>query len=118
MNSILFRLNFETVDQYFQSQKNEEKFVTVPGRQGTYTLTESIHDKYETRPKGVENLTLSQFATCYTKCNKKPKNTTFNDLDVSDKKGLIRDHLSNQYLPQHIKMSNNEILGVNSLSVG
>ena len=91
-------------------RKAEEKFVTVPGRQGLYTLTKSIHDKYDMRPKGVEELTLSQFATSYSKCEKKPKDVTFNNLGVSDKKGLIANYLSNQDLPQHIKLSSNEIV--------
>ena len=36
--------------------------------------TKTIFDKYEARPEGVENLTLSQFATSYTRCTKTPEN--------------------------------------------
>ena len=68
-------------------------------------MSESIHDKYTNRPIGVEKLTLSQFATCYTKCKKKPKYVTLNDLDVSK---IFFDHITNQFLPQHIKTSKNE----------
>ena len=100
-------MNFLGNDLDIDDKENE--MITVPGRQGMYTMAESIHDKYNTRPIGVEDLTLSQFATCYTKCTKEPKTVSFNDFDVSDKREYIIDYMSNQNLPQYIKMSTNEI---------
>ena len=81
----------------------------VIGREGKFSNTTSVHDKYAARPKGVNDLTLSQFATSYTKCGKKPKKVKFNKDDVSDEKGCIFDHLTGLALPKHIKLSTNEI---------
>ena len=42
-----------------QYDDQENKFIIVPGRQGNYMMSESIHDKYTNRPIGLEHLTLS-----------------------------------------------------------
>ena len=86
-------------------QENENKFITVPGREGNFMMSESIHDKYTNRPIGVEKLTLSQFATCYTKCKKKPKDVTLNDLDVSEKMLSILPISSYLNTLKHLKMN-------------
>jgi hypothetical protein len=52
----------------------ENNLFTVPGRKGLYSMTEKIQDKYAARPEGVEELTLSQFATSYSRCKKSAKN--------------------------------------------
>ena len=65
----------------------------VAGRQGFFTKTTSVHQKYANRPKGVENLTLSQFATSYSLCSTKPKNVILNSEDVTDEKGNIFDQI-------------------------
>ena len=67
--------------------------IKVQERQGMYLKTASVNDKYAARPKGINDLTLSQFATSYTKCKKKPK-VTFNKDGVTDKTGNIIDHLT------------------------
>ena len=60
-----------------EGEKNiepENNLFTVPGRKGLYKKTEKIQDKYSARPNGVEKLTLSQFATSYSRCKKSAKN--------------------------------------------
>ena len=82
---------------------NDKEVIKIPGRKGTYAEAEKIHDKYAARPGGVKDLTLSQFATSYTKCNKKPKNIEFNQFDVTEEKGIIIDHLTEEPLPRYIR---------------
>ena len=71
--------------------------------------TETICDKYDARPEGVEKLTLSQFATSYTKCKKIPKDLTFNEKNVTNETGYIIDHITEENLPSFIKMSTNHV---------
>ena len=44
-----------------QPDQDEETLIKVEGRKGVYREKVSTNDKYAARPKGVENLTLSQF---------------------------------------------------------
>ena len=37
----------------------------IKGRPGKYQESKSVHDKYEARPKWLEEMTLAQFATQY-----------------------------------------------------
>ena len=96
-------------DEVQENESSSSKVFRVPGREGMFMETESVHDKYASRPVGVKNLTLSQFATSYTKCKKKPKNVKFNQSNVTDETGFIIDHLTEQCLPQHIKMSAGDV---------
>ena len=89
--------------------KDDQNLFQIPGREGMYKEAEKVHDKYACRPEGIEELTLSQFATSYKKCRKEPKNLQFNDFGVTEEKGNIIDHITEQYLPQHIKMTTGEI---------
>ena len=41
---------------------------------------EKVHYKNAFKPEGIEELTLSQFATSYKKCRTEQKNVQFNDL--------------------------------------
>ena len=77
--------------------------IRIPGRKGIYQETEKIHDKYANRPDGIKDLTLSQFATSYSKCNKKPKNIKFNESDVTEERGDILDHLTEEPLPKYLR---------------
>ena len=94
----------------------ENNLFTVPGRKGLYMLTEKIQDKYAARPDGVEELTLSQFATSYSRCKRKPKTVEFNEKGVTEKKGNIIDHLTEQHLPQHIKLKTNQVYRLRKFS--
>ena len=92
-----------------ENDKIETNMFTVPGREGLFMMTEKIHDKYAARPDGVETLVLSQFATCYTKCQRRPKTVQFNELGVTEKTGNIKNHLTDEPLPLHIKLRTNEV---------
>ena len=65
--------------------------------------TEKIHDKYAARPDGVKYLTLSQFATSYAKTSKKPEDIKFNEFGVTEERGQIIDHLTEEPLPRYIR---------------
>ena len=52
-------------DEKIDQQHSE--LYKVAGRQGLFQQSTSIHEKYAARPEGVNDLTLSQFATSYTK---------------------------------------------------
>ena len=67
-----------------------ERLIQISGRKGVYLETERIMDKYASRPDGVENLTLSQFATSYAKCRKKPKKIYFNASGVQMRKEKLQ----------------------------
>ena len=82
---------------------NGQELIKIPGRKGTYVETERIHDKYAARPEGVNSLTLSQFATSYAKCKKKPNNIKFDESGVTEEKGNIIDHLTDEPLPRYIR---------------
>ena len=69
----------------------------------------SINDKYALRSEGIEKLTLSQFATSYSKCANRPKKVIFNNDGGSDEKGDIIDHSTEDLLPKHIKLTTNEV---------
>ena len=64
----------------------------VHGREGLYTETISIHDKYATRPKAVEHLTLAQFATHYALCSTRPKKLVLKN-GASEELGDLNDYL-------------------------
>ena len=59
---------------------------------------------------------MSQFCTSCTKCKKTPKNITFDQLDVTDDKGSISDHISGEWLPLHIKLSTDEVYRLRKFS--
>ena len=45
---------------------NDEDFVAVSGRQGRYSFTKSIHDRYSQRPDSLDDLCLAEFAINYS----------------------------------------------------
>ena len=105
--------NGPSLDNYSKEKSPEERDVfEIEGRNGLFTEIEMIFDKYMARPEGVENLTLSQFATSYTRCTKKPKNLAFNDKNVTNETGSIIDHITEEHLPCFIQMSTNDIYRV------
>ena len=60
--------------------KSTEEIITMPGRKGTYILTQSIHQKYEKRPEVLEKMCLAQFALYYnTLTGHPPKKVEFID---------------------------------------
>ena len=99
----------EEGEENIELDTNQETLIRVSGRQGLFMETKTMNEKYNARPEGVETITLSQFATSYTKCQKKPKNITFNSKGVTDETGFIIDHITEEPLPRYIKMSTNEI---------
>ena len=98
------------------SVKDEDKLFQVEGREGLYKETETLWDKYDARPEAVENLTLSQFATSYTKCKKLPKGLQFNQKNVTNETGNIVDHITQENLPRFIRMSTNDIYRLRKFS--
>ena len=67
--------------------------IKIKGREGLYVEAISIHEKYASRPGKVEDLTLAQFATCYSKCARKPKKIRFkNGASIND--GVICEYFS------------------------
>ena len=97
-------------DSYDDFEENEvevahhEKDVfKISGRKGFFKETEKIHDKYAARPDGVKYLTLSQFATSYAKTSKKPEDIKFNEFGVTEERGQIIDHLTEEPLPRYIR---------------
>ena len=85
----------------------EDQKFKFEGREGLFTQTKSVHDRYAERPNLVENLTLSQFVTSYTNCKKLPKKyKLFNN--ASKETGLICEHLTGLSLPLYIRLSTNE----------
>ena len=108
--------NMEAACNKRGSVKDEEKLFEVEGREGLYKETETLWDKYDARPEAVENLTLSQFATSYTKCKKLPKGLQFNQKNVTNETGNIVDHITQENLPCFIKMSTNDIYRLRKFS--
>ena len=53
--------------------EEEEDVIRVEGVKGKFVQALSMNDKYDQRPDDIESITLSQFATSYTKCPKRPK---------------------------------------------
>ena len=92
-----------------QDTATEERYIKVQGRDGMYQKTSSMNDKYDARPKGVKDLTLSQFATSYTKCAKRPKHVEFNENGVTNETGHIECHFSEKKLPLYIRLSTKDI---------
>ena len=99
----------QCIDNRKQKEPEEKKLFEIEGRKGLYMESETISDKYDARPKGIETLTLSQFATSYTKCNIIPKDLCFIEENVSEKTGYIIDLITEELLPSLIKLSTNAI---------
>ena len=79
-------------DDEAKAVKEDGRTFKVHGREGLYMETTSVHDKYVARPKAVERLTLAQFATHYTKCQKKPKKLILKN-GISEETGDYHDYL-------------------------
>ena len=69
----------------------------------------TIHENYAARPIGIENLTLSQFATSYRKC-KGQKNVKLNGLGVTEETGYILNHITGCPLPKGINFQHKNII--------
>ena len=50
-------------------------------------------------------MTLSQFATSYSKCKTRPKDISFNEEGCTEECGNIIDHLTGKRLPKFIELS-------------
>ena len=96
----------ESIESDNDSEEGRGGFIKVEGVKGRFLMVKSINDKYGIRPKGVESITLSQFATSYSKCRTKPKDITFNEEGCTDECGIIIDHLTEKSLPKYIKLNN------------
>ena len=89
--------------KHFQSNSTHET-ITMPGREGNYALTQSIHQKYECRPQALKNMCLAQFAIQYdvfSGCL--PKKTEMQD-NVSKDLSTILIFGTEDYLPKFIKL--------------
>ena len=95
--------------------EDDKTIFKVDGRDGMYTRTVSMHEKYDARPKALENLTLSQFATSFAKCAKLPKGYKLID-NITKETGNIADYVSGEALPLFIKLSNGEIFRLRKFS--
>ena len=84
------------------SNEKESVLFTIAGRKGFFTETTSIHEKYAMRPKGVEKLTLSQFAISYSRCAKKPKTIIMNEDGITEEK----EYYANSIFEKNYKRTN------------
>ena len=91
-----------------ESENLEEETIKVEGVKGRFLEVKSINDKYGARPKGIERITLSQFATSYSKCIKKPMNVSFNEDGCTEECGNIIDHLRGERLPKYIELTDSK----------
>ena len=96
--------NDDRIDSDSDSEGEEGGFIKVEGVKGRFLMVKSVNDKYGMRPTGIEQLTLSQFATSYTKCRTRPKNVTFTEEGCTEECGSILDHLTEKNLPKYIKL--------------
>ena len=85
----------------FESYTIEREKFSIPGREGTFEASgTTIHEKYQNRPKIIENVCLAQFATSYEP-GKKPKNIVFEN-GASHLKGQIKQYDNGEAMPKYI----------------
>ena len=85
----------------------ENDLIEVEGVKGRFRQVKSMNDIYGERPEKIETITLSQFATSYRKCQKKPKNLILNN-GCSNEEGNIIEHVSEKRLPLYIELMNSK----------
>ena len=85
----------------------EDDLIEVEGVKGRFRQVKSMNDIYGERPEKIETITLSQFATSYRKCQKKPKHLILNK-GFSDEEGNIIEHVSEKRLPLYIELMNSK----------
>ena len=87
-----------------ESDLDEEgDLIKVEGVRGRFMQVRSMNDKYGERPDKLETITLSQFATSYSKCQKRPKDISLTE-GCSKECGNIIDHLTGKRLPLYIEL--------------
>ena len=79
------------------------KGITLPGRQGKFRKSVTVHKKYANRPDELENICMAQFATSFESC-KKPKKAVFDDDGVSEEKGGLKIFGCEKPLPKSIQL--------------
>ena len=85
--------------------KTAQDGITMPGRKGSYTMTQSIHQKYESRPKVLNKMCLAQFALYYdTLSGTPPKKIEFID-NASTNVSLTKIFGTDIQLPSFIKLN-------------
>lgn len=88
----------------YTKSKSTHNTVTMPGREGKFFMTQSVHQKYENRPKLLENMCLAQFSTHYEPLRGQlPKKTIIID-NVSTEVSNQKVFQTEVYLPKYIKL--------------
>ena len=84
-----------------------ENIVTLPGREGKFTVSKSLHDKYAMRPSELKNICFAQFAMAYDDTKSIPKREKDKMVDgVHSEPGNIRRYDNDVGLPRYIILSN------------
>ena len=83
---------------------NPSETFKIESRSGTFKKAVSIHQKYEMRPKGLEDLCLAQFASSYSNCSR-PKGIKFQE-ECSIDEGNLAHFQTGRKLPKYILLEN------------
>ena len=100
----------ETQDDAIEVEEKQEEPVQIEGKKGKYRPSLTIHNKYALRPNILEQVTLGQFAICYSSQSRVPAKITFCEETSGD--GEYSHQLSDDlrifntatYLPLWIKL--------------
>ena len=84
--------------------KSIDDIKTMPGREGNYALTQSILQKYESRPSAFINMSLAQFATIYDVFSGKLSKKTEIVENISKEVSSMVISRTDEYLPKFIKL--------------
>ena len=84
--------------------KSIDDIITMPGREGNYALTQSILQKYESRPSALINICLAQFATIYDVFSGKLSKKTEIVENISKEVSSMVISGTDEHLPKFIKL--------------
>ena len=107
-------------DGEIEVEENEkDQTFTIPGRQGYYKATKSIHQKYSERPDSdsLKNVCLAQFASSYHSAKIVPKNTEWKNDNTSLAVGQLKQFGTEKYLPKYIKLTSGGFMALKTRPV-
>ena len=97
----------EIVDTEPVDKGNQSNIVKISGRDGTYEITISAHDKYGQRPAELDNICFAQFAMAYESVKGIPKKEIgLMDGFVHTGRGKILRFDTDEGLPKFIRLTN------------
>ena len=96
-------LGVEDQDDEDEEHENEQEVVRIPGHEGKFKKTASVHSKYAKRPKALKNMCLAQFATSYESTNTRFKSDSdkFSE-NCSKETGQLTNFFNGANLPKYI----------------